>query len=112
MPHGPAGRQALLPAAAALTLATLATRCRAGGMLPPGLMDEVKEAVAAIEAKMGKRFADAANPLLFSVRSGAAVGGARWRWRWGAPLRRRRRRRPARPPASLYVGAAISRACP
>jgi hypothetical protein len=36
-------------------------------------MAEVKEAVTLIEQQMGKRFADASNPLLFSVRSGAAV---------------------------------------
>jgi hypothetical protein len=36
-------------------------------------MDEVRQAVEAIEAKMGKCFSDSSNPLLFSVRSGAAV---------------------------------------
>ena len=39
-------------------------------------MDEIKAAVKTVEADMGKVFGDAANPLLFSVRSGAAVGGA------------------------------------
>ena len=53
---------------------------RAGGKLPDGLMDEVRQAVAEIEAQMGKRFADAANPLLFSVRSGAAVSSGNEAW--------------------------------
>jgi pyruvate, orthophosphate dikinase len=36
-------------------------------------MDEVREAVALVEEQMGKRFGDASNTLLFSVRSGAAM---------------------------------------
>jgi pyruvate,orthophosphate dikinase len=36
-------------------------------------MDEVKSAVALIEKDMGKKFGDANNTLLFSVRSGAAI---------------------------------------
>ena len=38
---------------------------------PPGLMDEVRRALATVERKMGKRFGDPKNPLLVSVRSGA-----------------------------------------
>jgi pyruvate, orthophosphate dikinase len=38
---------------------------------PDGLHAEVQTAIAALEAKAGKRFGDAANPLLVSVRSGA-----------------------------------------
>ncbi len=37
------------------------------------LKADVKDALAKVEAVMGLRFADAANPLLFSVRSGARV---------------------------------------
>ncbi len=37
------------------------------------MKDQVKEAVAGVEKIMGKKFADAENPLLFSVRSGARV---------------------------------------
>lgn len=37
------------------------------------LKSEVKEALAKVEAIMGKKFADPADPLLFSVRSGARV---------------------------------------
>lgn len=40
---------------------------------PSDLKDQVKEAVAHVEKIMGKKFADANNPLLFSVRSGARV---------------------------------------
>jgi pyruvate, orthophosphate dikinase len=41
--------------------------------LPPGLMDEVRENVATLEAETGKKFGDNSNPLLVSVRSGAAM---------------------------------------
>lgn len=34
-------------------------------------LDQVKGAVAVVEGKIGKKFGDSANPLLFSVRSGA-----------------------------------------
>ena len=40
---------------------------------PSDLKDQVREAVASVEKIMGKKFADANNPLLFSVRSGARV---------------------------------------
>ena len=42
-----------------------------GKKFPPGLMDEVRRALATVERKMGKRFGDPKNPLLVSVRSGA-----------------------------------------
>ncbi len=41
--------------------------------LPAGLMDQVREAIRELERKTGKRFGDPKNPLLVSVRSGAAV---------------------------------------
>ncbi|MCX4348787.1 MAG: pyruvate, phosphate dikinase [Alphaproteobacteria bacterium] len=40
---------------------------------PADLKDQVRAAVADVEKIMGKKFADANNPLLFSVRSGARV---------------------------------------
>ena len=40
---------------------------------PEDLKDQVRAAVADVEKIMGKKFADAENPLLFSVRSGARV---------------------------------------
>jgi pyruvate,orthophosphate dikinase len=41
--------------------------------LPAGLMDEVAHNVAMLEKELGKTFGDTTNPLLVSVRSGAAV---------------------------------------
>ena len=44
-----------------------------GSDFPPALRDEVTTALAHIEQAVGKRFGDAADPLLVSVRSGARV---------------------------------------
>jgi pyruvate,orthophosphate dikinase len=41
--------------------------------LPVGLMDTVREQIASLEQKTGKRFGGAENPLLVSVRSGSAM---------------------------------------
>ena len=46
---------------------------QAKNKLPAGLMDEVRKNVAVMERETGKQFGDDANPLLVSVRSGAAV---------------------------------------
>ncbi len=46
---------------------------KAGEQLPKGLMAEVKKNVATLEKELGKKFGDNQNPLLVSVRSGAAV---------------------------------------
>ena len=46
---------------------------KSGRKLPAGLMDEVAKNVAMLEKELGKKFGDNANPLLVSVRSGAAV---------------------------------------
>lgn len=46
---------------------------KAGGRLPDGVWEEILAAVAEVEAAYGAKFADPADPLLFSVRSGAAV---------------------------------------
>ena len=42
-----------------------------GRKLPDGLWDQVTKALALLEKRAGKRFGDARNPLLVSVRSGA-----------------------------------------
>ena len=42
-----------------------------GGQMPEGLEAEIKEKMVGLEAKIGKNFGDAANPLLLSIRSGA-----------------------------------------
>src|SRR5205823_8109280 len=43
------------------------------GKAPPGLEQEVEKNLRRLEEAAGKRFGDAANPLLVSVRSGAPV---------------------------------------
>ncbi|PRW32963.1 pyruvate phosphate dikinase [Chlorella sorokiniana] len=45
----------------------------AGGKLPAGVWEDVLAAVKEVEEAYGAKFADPADPLLFSVRSGAAV---------------------------------------
>jgi pyruvate,orthophosphate dikinase len=64
-----------VPVPAGFTITTDACRAymAAGGQLPEGLEGEVDEHLAALEERTGKRFGDAADPLLVSVRSGAAV---------------------------------------
>ena len=44
-----------------------------GGVYPQGLEDEFARALAQLEEATGRRFGDPADPLLLSVRSGAAV---------------------------------------
>jgi pyruvate,orthophosphate dikinase len=46
---------------------------KAGKKLPSGLMDQANKAVALLQKELGKKFGDDSNPLLVSVRSGAAV---------------------------------------
>jgi pyruvate,orthophosphate dikinase len=64
-----------VPVPAGFTITTDACRAymAAGGELPDGLESEVDEHLAALEERTGKRFGDADDPLLVSVRSGAAV---------------------------------------
>src|SRR5438132_2793306 len=63
-----------LPVPAGFTITTDACRAyMASGDLPDGLEDEVAGHVRRLEEKTGKRFGDAGDPLLVSVRSGAAV---------------------------------------
>jgi pyruvate, orthophosphate dikinase len=64
-----------VPVPAGFTITTDA--CRAymanGQRLPEGLPAEIERHLDALEQKTGKRFGDAKDPLLVSVRSGAAV---------------------------------------
>src|SRR5438552_1459396 len=64
-----------VPVPAGFTVTTEA--CRAymakGKELPDGLEEEIEEHLAALEERTGKRFGDPKDPLLVSVRSGAAV---------------------------------------
>jgi pyruvate,orthophosphate dikinase len=45
----------------------------AGKIMPDGLMDEVRKSIRKLEGTTSKKFGGAENPLLVSVRSGAAV---------------------------------------
>jgi pyruvate, orthophosphate dikinase len=46
---------------------------RAGKTWPDGLRDQVREHLAALEARVGRKLGDPSDPLLVSVRSGAPV---------------------------------------
>jgi len=64
-----------VPVPAGFTITTDA--CRAymagGNTLPDGLEEEVERHLSALEERTGKRFGDSDDPLLVSVRSGAAI---------------------------------------
>jgi pyruvate, orthophosphate dikinase len=63
-----------IPVPAGFTITTDACRAfMASGGEVEGLDDEVAEHIARLEEQAGKRFGDAADPLLVSVRSGAAI---------------------------------------
>jgi pyruvate, orthophosphate dikinase len=64
-----------VPVPAGFTITTEACRdyMRAPGRLPDGLAEEVEQHIQTLEAKVGKRFGDRHDPLLVSVRSGAAI---------------------------------------
>ena len=63
-----------LPVPPGFTITTEACRAYlASGDLPAGLDTEIDAHLAALEQRMGKRLGDPADPLLVSVRSGAAA---------------------------------------
>src|SRR5213593_3562638 len=64
-----------VPVPAGFTITTDACRAytESGGELPDGLEAEVDRHLTELEKKTGKRFGDPADPLLVSVRSGAAI---------------------------------------
>ena len=64
-----------IPVPAGFTVTTDACReyMRNGKTLPSGLEEEIANHLHALEEKTGKRFGDPENPLLVSVRSGAAI---------------------------------------
>jgi pyruvate,orthophosphate dikinase len=64
-----------IPVPAGFTITTDASRAYSqnGKQLPVGLDGEVDEHLSALEQRTGKRFGDPEDPLLVSVRSGAAV---------------------------------------
>ncbi len=66
---------AKLPVPPGFTITTAACNAyfAAGKRLPPGLWQQVERALATVERATKKRLGDAKNPLLVSVRSGAAM---------------------------------------
>ena len=64
-----------IPVPAGFTITTDACRAyiAAGQNVPEGLDEEVGAHIAAVEKRSGKRFGDPSDPLLMSVRSGAAI---------------------------------------
>src|SRR5688500_13378356 len=62
-----------VPPGFTITTETCAEYYGNGQKLPDGLMEEVETNLRKVEKATGKKFGDARNPLLVSVRSGAAV---------------------------------------
>jgi pyruvate,orthophosphate dikinase len=62
-----------VPPGFTITTAVCAAYETGGGKLPKELMTQVRESVAALEASTGKTLGSEVDPLLVSVRSGAAV---------------------------------------
>ena len=62
-----------LPVPPGFVITTETCRRFLAGGWPAGLADELRERMAGIEAVLGRRFGDPADPLLVSVRSGAPV---------------------------------------
>jgi pyruvate, orthophosphate dikinase len=62
-----------VPAGFTVTTEACVEYMNAGGQVPDGLDAEVGEHVAKLEESTGKRFGDREDPLLVSVRSGAAI---------------------------------------
>jgi pyruvate,orthophosphate dikinase len=60
-----------LPVPPAFTITTAACNAYLAGGWPAGLDDEIREHMVRLEARVGRRFGDPADPLLVSVRSGA-----------------------------------------
>ena len=64
-----------LPVPAGFTISTEACAyySKNGSKYPPGMVDQVKSQLKKLEVLMGKKLGDAKDPLLVSVRSGAAI---------------------------------------
>jgi pyruvate,orthophosphate dikinase len=62
-----------VPAGFTITTEACVEYMRSGRELPPGVQDEIAVHLERLEEATGKRFGDPSDPLLVSVRSGAAV---------------------------------------
>jgi pyruvate,orthophosphate dikinase len=64
-----------LPVPAGFTISTEACAyySKNGSKYPPGMVDQVKQQLKKLETMMGKKLGDPKDPLLVSVRSGAAI---------------------------------------
>ncbi len=62
-----------VPPGFTITTETCMQYINAGNKMPEGLMDNVRAALREVENQAGKKFGDASNPLLVSVRSGARL---------------------------------------
>lgn len=62
-----------VPPAFVITTACCRAYLAGGKCFPDGLMDQVRDALAGLEAATGRRFGRGPLPLLLSVRSGAAI---------------------------------------
>ena len=62
-----------VPPGFTITTQVCADYYEAGRAIPKGLMDDVAKQIKLLERQTKKKFGDAENPLLVSVRSGAAV---------------------------------------
>ena len=70
---GVMSRELGLPVPPGFVITTATCRTFLASGRPAGLDDEMRVQMAAVEAKVGRRFGDPADPLLVSVRSGAPV---------------------------------------
>ena len=70
---GVMARELDLPVPPGFVISTEACRMVVAGGWPPTLDDEIRAGMAGIEAAIGRRFGDPADPLLVSVRSGAPI---------------------------------------
>ena len=62
-----------VPPGLTITTETCMDYINAGNEFPAGVIDDVRVALADVERETGKKFGDAENPLLLSVRSGARL---------------------------------------
>lgn len=64
-----------IPVPAGFTIATVVCKSymEAGNKIPEGVVKEIDQAIVKLEEMTGKKFGNAENPLLVSVRSGAAA---------------------------------------